>query len=761
VRWITFDLSSSDQTFLDLIQRKTFSGRGPAVQVFSKPHSGVGSVDWLADKIEDIDYQPVEMDVVRSIVTPNGLLLDQQIGPRPWYDADHAFYWVNKKRKFYPYRCPECAAPQDKSGLCKRPECIRARRFPTAVSTLLWVPDFSVRLDQDNRLRVPWKNLDLDKLRTQTSFLNPDRFATLPKLRLVPFEGVSRSERCHRLCPDGVPIPDQSFDDLNLEIYETSECIRVGHLSSANTSSLVARSIRYFGPEETSPAKILGGSFYRTVRDQHGFRVEEIPFLHFAPVAIEPAADLHDRMTAQLRAYEESISTESQNVIEANIATIEFEIQNGYESWYDDYNDLWYDRKDGAEFTRALREEYDRWVEEQTWAATRWDEEKIRKSKAGHCVCKPESLRVALWKKPDYVSPHSNWVKFHSDISKMKFYSHTLEVEIDCHKPNYGTFCRDAFKGNEFDQGGGRSATWNSKKLRKELDDEATRLTGIPVAVNTKLEKGFDSDLEASDIDEQVEDFEEQEGNFGESQSESSYDPRFTDDEEESGRPEGCDWIERVKDGRDATRQTEDPPSHEDLQALRNLVVAKPDPVKNPVVLEMVIKGRTAEEVAAKYNVNPKTAQTWKDRTMDKAQMLVIRPDGRPNIPVTDEMLDVAVGGGAYVLVNLGNGWGYQPLDVEKHNKLDQAIAALKEDKICAAWKDSDVCKKTIKRYRSLLKGGRLIELAQIQEYRRRERAKIVDRINRCFEQIYTFPDRQKGSERHAMLLQTKDLEET
>ena len=73
------------------------------------------------------------------------------------------------------------------------------------------------------------------------------------------------------------------------------------------------------------------------------------------------------------------------------------------------------------------------------------------------------------------------------------------------------------------------------------------------------------------------------------------------------------------------------------------------------------------------------------------------RPSGVPDVELTDEILDYIKDGAAYVLLDLGNGWKFHPLDTETNGSLGAAVQALKEAKIRAAWKESDLRKRTQK----------------------------------------------------------------
>jgi hypothetical protein len=95
--------------------------------------------------------------------------------------------------------------------------------------------------------------------------------------------------------------------------------------------------------------------------------------------------------------------------------------------------------------------------------------------------------------------------------------------------------------------------------------------------------------------------------------------------------------------------------------------------------------------------------------------MFKYRPSGMPDVEMTDEVFDDIREGAAYVFVDLENGWKYHKLDTETYASLDAAVQALKEDKIRAAWNESDVRKKTQKGFIKY-KEERRLELQKIRE---------------------------------------------
>ena len=192
-------------------------------------------------------------------------------------------------------------------------------------------------------------------------------------------------------------------------------------------------------------------------------------------------------------------------------------------------------------------------------------------------------------------------------------------------------------------------------------------------------------------------------------------DPRFSDDEDTAGPPEGHDHNIPIYE--DATRKTHDPYTHEELEAARKHASSEKWKKRAPVVLEMIVHGRTPEEALEICGVKakPKTAQKWKERFMEEAEMLKDRPSGEPNAEMTDEMFDDIKDGAAYVLVDFENGWMYHKLDTETYDDLDAAVQAFKEDKIRAAWKESDVRKNTQKDFIEH-KEARRLELQRIRE---------------------------------------------
>jgi hypothetical protein len=96
---------------------------------------------------------------------------------------------------------------------------------------------------------------------------------------------------------------------------------------------------------------------------------------------------------------------------------------------------------------------------------------------------------------------------------------------------------------------------------------------------------------------------------------------------------------------------------------------------------------------------------------------------------MSDEMLDDIKSGSAYVLLDLGNGWKYHRLDTETYDDLDAAKKALKEGKIRAAWRESDLRKRT------------QIDFIRHKEERRQELQKIRDTFDQRFEHAHTYRD--------------------
>ena len=435
-----------------------------------------------------------------------------------------------------------------------------------------------------------------------------------------------------------------------------------GKFSGAATSSLVARSIRYFGPEEIEPT-------YNSMWERR----------------IDPSVDFHDLMDAQYRVYKTKTTTEPDDVIKANIAAIEAEIRAGDE------------RK------HKLCEEYD--------AAQKLREEKEAKElrEKLKIVAKP-GAKVAdcrLWEKPVYVSPQPTWVKFHGDISKIEY-----------HKPNYGVFMRDGYTGNKPE----KELTDKEKfpfiraaRPSKEEQREWDKKLGITAEIRGIKRQRAD-DVEG--FDEDSEEFE-------------SHNSFFDDDEESAGPPEGHDHII------DKTRQTHKPRTHEELKATRKLADDKIRhgnfDSKIPIIMTMLHGNRTPAEALVKHNavdeVKPKTLQKQKERFMKEAKMSADRPNGIPYVPFSDEMFDVIKDGGAYALMNLGNGWRYHRLPTKGCRFLTQAVAKLKEAKILSAWRESDLRKRTQK------------DFIRNKKKRLQERQKIVARIDRCFSKIHVIAD--------------------
>lgn len=441
-----------------------------------------------------------------------------------------------------------------------------------------------------------------------------------------------------------------------------------GKFNGATTSSLVARSIRYFGPEETEPT-------YNTLWERR----------------IDPGVDLHDLMMAAARSYDRPNISKPDDVILKNKSAIESEIQAG------------------AERIRKLREEYD--------AADRLRrfQEGLREFRKNHQgVSQIRLSDSAVWTvsddlpvikqetKPKYVSPRPAW-----QLGGDKY-----------HKPNYCTFKDDGYTGNKTEKELSDLEKFPFIRAAKPSQQEQRKWdkkVGITAEIRGIKRKRAD-DVEA----------------FGsESEEFETYNSFFDDDEEAAGRPEGHDEII------DKTRKTQKPLTHEDLKSARKLADdkirhSKPDP-KIPIIITLIHGNRTPQEALEKHSatdkVKPKALQKAKERFMKEARTLAERPNGIPYVPFNDEMFDVIKDGGAYVLMNLGNGWKYHRLETKGCYNLAQAIMALKEAKIRSAWKESDLRKRTQK------------DLIGNKKKRAEARQKIVARIDRRFSKIHIATD--------------------
>jgi|SRR5580692_3330651 hypothetical protein len=275
--------------------------------------------------------------------------------------------------------------------------------------------------------------------------------------------------------------------------------------------------------------------------------------------------------------------------------------------------------------------------------------------------------------------------------------------------------------------------------LDNEADDEAEELPdedAVPdedeVVSDVEEVEPEDDDLDEGNEDSEI--FSEPESETSEGTSYSN-DPRFSDDDAAAGPPEGHHHL--VPDYEDNLRKTREERqyTHEELQYVRRHADrVKKDPARrhiSPVVIEMIVHNRTPEEALDICGVDakPKTAQKWKERFVEEAEMLKDRPNGIPDVEMTDEMFDDIKEGAAYVLVDLDNGWKYHKLETETYATLDAAVQALKEDKIRAAWKECDVRKKTQKGF------------IKYKEVRRLEMEKIREKFDQRFKGSYVARD--------------------
>jgi hypothetical protein len=256
-------------------------------------------------------------------------------------------------------------------------------------------------------------------------------------------------------------------------------------------------------------------------------------------------------------------------------------------------------------------------------------------------------------------------------------------------------------------------ADLDKQEEQEEDDDEAEELPAEDTIPDEDEVTTDVDDVEPEDDEDRKPEDDEELECFSESESETSEgtsynnDPRFSDDEEAVGRPEGHDFL--VPDHEDNLRETHEDRqyTHEELEYVRRHIdrVKKDNRIKDDrkrlhipaIVHETVFYNRTIEEAIeiAGVDANPKTAQKWKERFVEEAEMLKDSPDGTPYVEISDEMLDDLKSGGAYVKLDLGNGWRYHRLDTENYDDLDAAKRAMKVEKILAAWKESDFRKRT------------------------------------------------------------------
>lgn len=274
-------------------------------------------------------------------------------------------------------------------------------------------------------------------------------------------------------------------------------------------------------------------------------------------------------------------------------------------------------------------------------------------------------------------------------------------------------------------------------------EDEVSDEDEAPVEVTPVA--GADDEAEYEEVEAEDDDLDtdnEEAEAFSESGSETSNgtcyvnDPRFSDDEDAVGPPEGHHHIIPMYE--DNTCETNDPYDHEDLEAARGLAESRKNNQEEasriPVVMTMVQYNRTPEEALEICGVDakPKTAQKWKERFMEDAMIFKGRPNGIPDADLTDEMLVDIKEGAAYVLLDLENGWKYHKLDTDTYATLAACVQALKEQKIQAAWKESDLRKATQKDF---------IKHKKHKKVRRLELQKIRERFDERFEKHWVARD--------------------
>jgi hypothetical protein len=197
-------------------------------------------------------------------------------------------------------------------------------------------------------------------------------------------------------------------------------------------------------------------------------------------------------------------------------------------------------------------------------------------------------------------------------------------------------------------------------------------------------------DEEGPDTEEQDEGIYDSETNDGTCYNN---DPRFDDDEENSGRPEGHDHIIPLYE--DGTCETEEPLTHEQLQVIRQTandkIAAGEDPQKVKYTLEIFTRNRTAKEAAENQNIKPATAQKQQERFFVEAMAML---DGKKGIPYVElsykQAEDIADNGAVYALVKPPKStWTWYRLDVAEHGTIEAALEALKIDKMFNALEDN------------------------------------------------------------------------
>lgn len=293
--------------------------------------------------------------------------------------------------------------------------------------------------------------------------------------------------------------------------------------------------------------------------------------------------------------------------------------------------------------------------------------------------------------------------------------------------------------------------------LDKEQDEDAEELPDED-AVPDEDEAVSDVEDVAPEDDDLDPDNEESEA-FSDSGSETSEgtcyinDSRFSDDEDAVGPPEGHDHL--IPDYEDNLRKTHEDRqyTHEELEYVRRHAErVKKDPKRRhipSIALEVICRNRTIEEALELCGVEekPKTAQRQVERFVAEAEMHKDSSNGTPYVEISDEILDDIKAGSAYVKLDLDNGWKYHRLDTETYATLDEAVLALKEKKIAAAWAESAVRKKT--EGRGKRRGDFVIKN---REVRRQELQKIRDKFDQRFKDAQVYRDPNQWPEWRGLL---------
>lgn len=504
-----------------------------------------------------------------------------------------------------------------------------------------------------------------DNLKTLESFLKQKSCALI-------YADLDRLE--HAL---SVLIPQAAPADSR--IYDTTQIIAVGSFQTASTSSVLAQSTRWLGDPRTDAAIAEFENWKRKPKPMHwkwkdwSNRRKQL----WGWDDSETNNDFHDRAWSAC-ASNEPIDNKPSEELKAKFRAHAADIE-------------------------SKRNEYAAYVD-------------IAEKKTNWAL-KPSKALMALW---------NEQLKTASEEVENSF---TKDKKLGLERTGLEELANEELRSLKYRKSRAIPRYKNelvSDLYKDEEDEGAVELPDEDEIPDEDVDVSDIEDIEPEDDDADVDYDNEKPQSFYEPGPEASEgtcyinDPRFSDDEDAVGPPEGHEHI--IPSYEDNTRATKDPYTHDELEAVRGYVKGvdkKSEQARRiPIVIEMIYHNRTPEEALEIHNdseTKPKTAQKWKERFVEAAMIFKDRPNGMPDVELTDEMLDDIKEGAAYVLLDLGNGWKYHQLDTATYDDLDAAVQALKEDKILSAWKESTVRKKTQKDFIGR-KVVRRIELQRIRE---------------------------------------------